>query len=387
MKYYIKATEIYSEDGVLNNGGLIIKDGIIEQICQEDKEKQEILDLTGYKVLPGLIDMHIHGANSYDTMDVSYEALNEISKYLAQNGITAFLPTTMTVKWESSLKAVENIDKAMKKGVDGAEIIGSYVEGPYITKEHKGAQPEAFIRDLDINDIEELISASNNSIKVLTIAPEKENTIEAIKFLTARGIEVSLGHTNATFEQTKKAIENGARIGVHTFNGMRGLHHREPGVVGALLAIDDVYTELIADTIHVNPAVMKILVKCKGVDKVCLISDCMRAGGLDDGEYILGELEVVVKDSIPRLKTGSLAGSTLKLINAVKNMIQKVNIDPLDAVHMASLVPAKILKMDDMIGSIKQNKKANLTVIDDDYNVVMTIIEGRIVYNNIENNC
>ncbi|WP_066497159.1 N-acetylglucosamine-6-phosphate deacetylase [Abyssisolibacter fermentans] len=383
MKYYIKATEIYSEDGVLNNGGLIIKDGIIEQICQEDKEKQEILDLTGYKVLPGLIDMHIHGANSYDTMDASYEALNEISKYLAQNGITAFLPTTMTVKWESSLKAVENIDKAMKKGVDGAEIIGAYVEGPYITKEHKGAQPEAFIRDLDINDLEELISASNNSIKILTIAPEKEKTIEAIKFLTARGIEVSLGHTNATFEQTKKAIENGARIGVHTFNGMRGLHHREPGVVGALLAIDDVYTELIADTIHVNPAVMKILAKCKGVDKVCLISDCMRAGGLDDGEYILGELEVVVKDSIPRLKTGSLAGSTLKLINAVKNMIQKVNIDPIDAVHMASLVPAKILKMDDMIGSIKQNKKANLTVIDDNYNVVMTIIEGKIVYNNI----
>ncbi|WDV47173.1 N-acetylglucosamine-6-phosphate deacetylase [Clostridiaceae bacterium M8S5] len=380
MKYYIKASEIYSEEKILKNNNLLIEDTVIKSINYSITEDIEIIDLTQYKVLPGLIDMHIHGVNNYDTMDSTYESLNEISKYLTRKGVTAFLPTTMTVKWEDILYAVDNINKAIKQGVEGANILGAYIEGPYITKEHKGAQPKEYIRELNINDLKELIYKSDETIKVLTIAPEKEGAERAIEYLTQRNIQVSMGHTNATFEQTEQAIKSGAKIGVHTFNGMRGLHHREPGVVGAILSIDDVYAELIADTIHVHPQVMKILVKCKSADKICLITDSMRASGLKDGEYILGGQKVIVKDSIPRLKSGSLAGSTLNLINGVKNMIIHVGVNPLDAVHMASLVPAKILKMDDKIGSIKENKKANFTVIDDDFNVVMTIIEGEIVY-------
>lgn len=383
MRYLIRASEIYCEDKVLKNSSLIINDDLIENIDrQKNEENLDAIDLTGYKIIPGLIDLHIHGANGYDTMDSNYEALNEISKYLAENGVTAFLATTVTADWKKLKDAAINIDKTMNKGVEGAVIIGSYIEGPFITEKNRGAHPAKFIRRLDYKEINGMIKDSNESIKVITIAPEKEGALDLIKSLTTKGLKVSIGHTNATFDQTKKAIQNGANIGVHVFNGMRGFHHREPGVVGAVLAIDEIYAELIADMIHVHPEAIKILVKCKGANKVCLISDCMRAGGLADGEYKLGELEVIVKDSIPRLNSGSLAGSTLKLIDGVKNMIEKVGVSPLEAVHMASLIPAKILEIDDELGSIRKNKRANLTVIDDYYNVIMTIIAGNIVYKN-----
>ncbi|WP_432663276.1 N-acetylglucosamine-6-phosphate deacetylase [Wukongibacter baidiensis] len=385
MKYLIKASEIYCEDGIVKNGSLVVNNEIIESIvpCEEEQEL-DIIDCTGYKIIPGLIDLHIHGANGFDTMDSSYEALNEISKYLSANGVTSFLPTTVTADWERIREAVVNVEKTMKKGVEGASIIGSYVEGPFITEKNKGAHPAEFIRSLDDSDVDKLLEDSKGSIRVITIAPEKDGSIDLIKSLTSKGIKVSIGHTNATFDETKEAIENGANIAVHVFNGMRGLHHREPGVVGTVLAVDEIYAELIADTIHVHPEVMKILVKCKGVDKVCLISDCMRAGGLKDGEYKLGELEVIVKDSVSRLKSGSLAGSTLKLIDGVKNMIEKVGIGSMDAVHMASLVPAKILGIDNKLGSIKENKVANMTIVNNDFQVVMTIINGEIVYNGLE---
>ncbi|SHK08016.1 N-acetylglucosamine-6-phosphate deacetylase [Paramaledivibacter caminithermalis] len=381
MPYLIKASEIYCENEVLMNGCLAINNNLIEDIGTHlDEEGTEIIDLTGYKIIPGLIDLHIHGANGYDTMDSNYEAVNEISKYLAKNGVTRFLPTTVTADWAKIINAVRNIREIMKRNVEGAAIIGSYIEGPFITEKKKGAHPAQFIRRLDVKDIDELLHEADGSIKVITIAPEKEDAPELIKTLTAKGIKVSLGHTNATFHETKLAIENGASIAVHVYNGMRGLHHREPGVLGAVLGIDDIYAELIADLIHVHPESIKILVKCKGTDKICLISDCMMAGGLSDGEYKLGELEVAVKDGIPRLSNGSLAGSTLKIINAVKNMIEKVGVSPLEAVHMASLVPAKILGIDDEYGSIKINKKADLTIIDNDFNVIMTIVNGKIVY-------
>lgn len=383
MRYLIKASEIYTQDEIINGGCVIVDNDRITEISFEaDYGDIDVIDLSKYKIIPGLIDIHIHGAKGYDTMDSSYEALNEISKYLSQNGVTGFLPTTVTADWQRIKEAAKNIYKTKEKGVDGASIVGSYIEGPFITEKNKGAHPAKFIRRIDSKEIDDLIYEAKGSIKVITIAPEKEDALELIKSLNSRGIKVSIGHTNATFDETKWAVQNGANIAVHAFNGMRGLHHREPGVVGAVLTIDEIYAELIADFIHVHPEVIKILVKCKGSDKIALISDCMRAGGLDDGEYKLGELEVIVKDSVPRLPSGELAGSTFKIINGIKNMIEKVGVAPLDAVHMASFVPAKILGIDDEYGSIIKGKKANLTIIDDNYNIIMTIIDGKIVYRN-----
>jgi N-acetylglucosamine-6-phosphate deacetylase len=239
------------------------------------------------------------------------------------------------------------------------------------------------VRDLDLNEIKELIRVSDNNISVFALAPEKENSDMIITFLNDNGIKSTIAHTNANYQEINNAIEKGVSLSTHTFNGMSGLHHRKPGSVGAILASDKIYTELIADNIHVHPAVIKILYNLKKEDKTILISDCMRAGGLKDGDYSLGELKVNVKDSIARTKEGSLAGSTLKVKDAVINIKKAADIDLFTALKMASITPAKLLGLDNEIGSIKKGKKANLTVIDQKMNIYLTIVNGKVVYNKL----
>lgn len=381
MRYLINSGEIFLKDKILKNSIILINNGIIEEIKTENAHKEiKTIDLSEYKVLPGLIDTHIHGANGYDTMDANYDSLNEISKYLGSIGVTGFLATTVTAPWNRITAAVKNVDRTMKAGVEGAELLGAYIEGPFITEEYKGAHPSEYIRRIDIEDIKKLIDNFPSCIRTVTVAPDKEGAIELIKYLKSQNINSSIGHTNATYDEAIAAVEAGAHIAVHVFNGMRGLHHREPGTVGAVLSDDRVCCELIADMIHVHPAVMKIIVKAKGSQNVSLITDCMMAGGLIDGEYQLGELKVFVNDGVARIENGSLAGSTLKLINGIKNMTEHVGTSLLEAVNMASLVPAQIAGVDDKQGSIEIGKKANFTVIDNDFNVVMTIVNGKIIY-------
>lgn len=384
MRYLIKSEEIFLKDRIIKNGVIVVNNGIIEEVNTEDTaEDIEIIDLSNYKVLPGLIDTHIHGANGYDTMDASYNSLNEISKYLGTVGVTGFLATTVTAPWNKIHVAVKNIHESMNREVEGAEVLGAYIEGPFITGKHKGAHPSEHIREINTEDMRALIDNYPSCIKTVTVAPDKEGAIELIKYLKSQGINSSIGHTNATYDETIDAIKAGANIAVHVFNGMRGLHHREPGTVGAVLSDDRVMCELIADTIHVHPAVMKLVLRAKSTEKVCLITDCMMAGGLKDGEYMLGELKVSVRDGIARIANGSLAGSTLKLIDAIRNMKEHLDVSLIDAVNMASLVSAKIAGVDHIQGSIESGKKANFTVIDEDFNVVMTIVKGKIIYSSI----
>ncbi|MGO1368431.1 N-acetylglucosamine-6-phosphate deacetylase [Senegalia sp. (in: firmicutes)] len=381
MRYAIKSKEIYAEDGILENSYMTINDGKIENISNSNDEKLKVIDACDLKIIPGLIDLHIHGADGYDTMDADFDSLDSISKYLAKNGVTSFLATTLTAPIKKIENAIENVVDSKEKGLNGAEVLGIYLEGPYLTEEHKGAHPVKFMRELKLDEIKHLVALGKGNVKIVTIAPEKENSAEIIKYLKENNVETSIGHTNATYEQTIEAIKNGAKIGVHTFNGMTGLHHRNPGVVGAIMDNKDIYAELIADNIHVNPAVMRILHRLKkDNDKLYLISDCMRAGGLSDGKYSLGELEVIVKDSIARTENGSLAGSTLKIKNGVKNIKEATGINLYEAIRLASIIPAKAMNMDDQIGSIKKGKRANITVIDDDFNIYMTIVDGKVVY-------
>ncbi|MDF2674681.1 MAG: N-acetylglucosamine-6-phosphate deacetylase [Clostridiales bacterium] len=381
MRYAIKVNEIFGEEEIIKNAYLVVNNNLIEGIYNESIDC-ETINLENYKIIPGLIDMHIHGVNGFDTMDGSYDSLNEMSKHLAKNGVTAFLPTTVTANWNRIINAVINVKDGILKGVEGADILGSYIEGPYISEKQKGAHAEEFIRDISINELKELVTASENTIRIITLAPELEGALEAIRFLKGNNINISMGHTDAKSEDIKQAVGAGANIAVHIFNGMRGIHHREPGAAGAFMLLDEIYTELIADGIHVHPDIIKILLRCKGSDKICLITDCMMAGGLSDGEYMLGELKVVVKDAICRISNGALAGSTLRLIDGVKNLIRFTDINPLKAVHSASLVPAKVIGIDDKLGSIRTGKVANLTIVDDDYNAVMTIVNGKVVYVN-----
>ena len=381
LRYAIYANEIFTEKEIIKGVHLVVNDNLIEGICK-DKVNCKTINFEGYRIIPGLIDMHIHGVNGFDTMDATYDSLNEMSKHLPGNGVTAFLPTTVTSKWNKIIDAVINVKNTISRGVEGAAILGTYVEGPYICEKHRGAHPQEFIRKISIDELKKLISASENSIRIITLAPEIEGALEAIRLLKANNINVSMGHTDALSEDIKKAVDAGANIAVHVFNGMRGIHHREPGAAGAFMIIDEVYTELIADGIHVHPDIIKMILRCKGSDKICLITDCMMAGGLSDGEYMLGELKVVVKDSICRISNGALAGSTLRLIEGVKNLIKFANVNPLDGVHSASLVPAKILGLDNKLGSIREGKIASFSVVDDDYNIVTTVVEGKVVYIN-----
>jgi N-acetylglucosamine-6-phosphate deacetylase len=387
MKYYLKSKEVYLENKIMENLYILIEDEYIKDIKKEDEIKKDneikIIDCGEKIIAPALIDIHIHGAVGKDVMDGDYEALNTISKYLAKNGVGSFLPTTLTAPILKIKKALINIKKSIDRGVMGAEILGAYLEGPYLTEEHKGAHPIEYMRDLDLNEIKELIRVSDNNISVFALAPEKENSDMIITFLNDNGIKSTIAHTNANYQEINNAIEKGVSLSTHTFNGMSGLHHRKPGSVGAILASDKIYTELIADNIHVHPAVIKILYNLKKEDKTILISDCMRAGGLKDGDYSLGELKVNVKDSIARTKEGSLAGSTLKVKDAVINIKKAADIDLFTALKMASVTPAKLLGLDNEIGSIKKGKKANLTVIDQKMNIYLTIVNGKVVYNKL----
>lgn len=381
MRYAVYANEIFTEKKIVKDSYLVVNNNLIERICS-NRADCRIIDLKGYRIIPGLIDMHIHGVNGFDTMDGSYNSLNGMSKYLTGNGVTAFLPTTVTADWNRIINAVANINETISAGVEGAEILGSYIEGPYICEEHRGAHAREYIRKISIDELKELISVSKNSIKMFALAPELEGALEAIRLLKSNNINVSMGHTDAAAEDVIRAVDAGANIAVHLFNGMRGIHHREPGAAGEFMILDEVYTELIADGVHVHPDIIKLILRCKGPDKICLITDCMMAGGLSDGEYVLGELKVTVKDSVCRIGNGSLAGSTLRLIDGVKNLMKFTGVDPLDGVHCASLVPARILGMDNKMGSIREGKIASFSIVDDDYNIIITVVEGRAVYIN-----
>lgn len=384
MSYYIKSKKIFKENEIILDHALKIERDQITAFVKNSElsSKDTVVDCENKIIIPALIDLHIHGAVGKDVMDGDYESLNEISKYLASNGVGRFLAATLTAPIFKIENALKNIKESKKRGLAGAEIIGSYLEGPYLSKEKKGAHPEEHLRDPDISEIEKLINISGNNIKVLALAPEKNNSQKVIKFLSDKGIIAALAHTNANYSIIEESVKNGAFLATHTFNGMKGMHHRNPGALGGIMVFDEIYSELIADKIHVHPAVMKILYKVKGLEKIALISDCMRAGGLEDGEYKLGEMDVNVKNATARTRSGSLAGSTLKIKDALLNIKEALDIELFEAVKMASLVPAKILGLDSELGSIKKFKKADITVIDSEMNIYLTAVDGKIVYKN-----
>jgi N-acetylglucosamine-6-phosphate deacetylase len=374
----LKHGEIYTQNEIIYNGDLLISNGKISSIGKNlSTNDAEVIDLKGKKIVPGFIDIHIHGGVGHDTMDATYEALNAISIHLAKHGVTSFCPTTMTMDIPYILNALKNINETMKKKTAGAQILGAYVEGPFISKEHKGAQDEKYIIPPDKNLFDEFLEIAGGNIKVIALAPEKDPDGSFVEHVTKKGVKVSLGHTNATYEEMKNGVEHGATIAVHTYNGMKGLHHREPGALGEVFLDDRIYSEVIVDFIHTHPASVKLLIKIKGTDKVILISDAMSACGLGDGEYKLGGQKVFVKNGEARLESGSLAGSTLTLDKAVKN-ITSLGVPLFEACKMASLNPAKAIGVDDRKGSIEVGKDADIVVLNNDLTVYMTIIEGKV---------
>ena len=312
-------------DRIEEGKAILFEDKIIGIVPESEVPAEaERIEVNGALVTPGLFDVHIHGSGGCDTMDGSEEALRTIASTVVKNGVTRFLATSVTLPLDRTAKVFDLVRTVVGKsgeGWDGAVIEGINMEGPFIHPAYKGAHEENYIADFDFDFMKQY----SDVIRVVTVAPDKEGGMEFIrKVTTETPIKVSIGHTAATYEQAMEAIENGATQVTHLYNAMTPMHHRKPGVVTAALR-SDVYTEMICDTIHVHPAMFQFVMDCKGKDKFVLITDCMRAGGMPQGEYTLGELKVVVDETSARLMDGTLAGSILTLNKAIDNVHKNYN--------------------------------------------------------------
>jgi len=381
-QYYLKAKQVFSQHGILDEHYILIENGIITSIDTWREKSIPLFSFDQHKLLPGFLDLHIHGREGCDIMDAKRDSIETISTSLAKHGVVGFLGTTVTSTWENTLAAFTTIGEAYHNQPSGAQVLGAYNEGLFFTEDHKGAHDEKYFLPLSKENIDAIIEASQGALKVVALAPELPGSEGIIKYLTTKGVKAMLGHTNANYQQTCDALHSGACGGVHVFNGMKGIHHRDPGCAGAVLLEKEAYVEVIADGVHLHPAILQLIYRMKGASKMGLISDCIVAGGMKDGTYKLGMLDVKVLDGVARTESGSLAGSTLTLEKAVANLINLADIPPLEAVHMASLVPAEFLGISKTLGSIAMGKRACLTLVDNDFNVQATLIDGQISYIN-----
>lgn len=332
-------------------------------------------------VLPGFIDEHIHGAGGSDAMDGNTKDLAIIAETVAKEGTTTFLATTMTQSKENILKAMRAVKEYREAaGEQGARIAGVHLEGPFIAAAHKGAQPLEYVAAPDAKTFDEYNAACGNAIKIITLAPETDGALDFIRHIVAQGTVVSIGHTGAKYAEVKAAMEAGATNVTHTYNAQSPLHHREIGVVGSALLLEDLYCELICDTIHVSVPAMQLLVKNKRADKLALITDAMRAKGLADGVSELGGQTVYVKGGEARLADGTLAGSVLRMNRALQNMVEKVGVPFTQAVDYCTINPARTLKMENEAGSIAEGKRADFAVLNDKFDVLYTVRDGKIIY-------
>ncbi len=378
----ISGPTIYSEQGIIKNAEILVHENKIHSIGKEKKiaaEKKFTFPET-YHLIPGFIDVHVHGANGGDVMDGTSSALATMSQALAAEGTTSFLATTMTAHPNEISAVLQNIQHVMQKKPPGARILGVHLEGPFLSANKVGAQRKDRILAPKIDYIKTWQEKSGNAIKLVTIAPELPNSLEFIRYLTALNIAVSIGHTDATYAETVAAIEAGCSHVTHLFNAMRGLHQREPGVVTAALLAEKVSTEIIADGVHLHPAIIKLALKMKGKEKIILVTDAMRAKCLPDGLYDLGGQSVEVKNNIARLPDGTLAGSTLKMSEAIQNMLKFTDCSLMDVIQFASENPARMLNIFQSKGSIAPGKDADLVVLDDRMRVVWTMREGEVVF-------
>lgn len=373
------------------NGKIVLPDRLVEgaallydqKICgivraDEVPAGAQIIDAQGNYVIPGLLDMHIHGYLGEDASDGSFEGIRTMAEGVAKNGVTSFLPTTMTVSYDELRAAFAQIRRAMEDsradGWQGAQILGVNAEGPFINPGKKGAQAGVNIRPGDAAFLQEYLDI----IRVFTIAPEMPGNLDCVREMAGKTL-ISMGHTAANYEQASQAIDAGVGHVTHLFNAQTPLMHRDPGVVGAALTDDRVSVELIADTFHVSPHLYPLVTRMKG-DKLVLITDCTRAGGLADGEYSLGGQPIFVKGIECRLADGTIAGSVLRLNRAVRNLMDYTSLPIWEAVNAASLNPARRIGVDDRKGSLEDGKDADIAIVNENMDVLRTIVGGRSVY-------
>ncbi len=344
---------------------------------------ERVISLEGRTLTPGFIDIHTHGGHgiTFGQSDVLLDDLHAYAAWVAATGVTGFLCTLAAPDPTALVDLVQSYAAWLEhETIEGAHPLGLHLEGPYLNPEQKGAFNVAWLRRPLIDEVNDLLDAGRGWVRQMTLAPELPGAHKVAARLREAGVVAALGHSNTDYATASDALRHSFNHVTHAFNAQRGFHHREPGVLGAVLTSDDVTAELIADTIHVHPGAMKVLLRCLGTDRVALITDAMAAAGLGDGTYELVGQEVFVREGTARLSTGTIAGSTATLDLCVRNAVEAVGVSLQEAVKMASFNPARILNLDDREGVLAPGRQANLTVLDSDFNVKMTLVQGRIVY-------
>ncbi|MDN5292841.1 MAG: N-acetylglucosamine-6-phosphate deacetylase [Eubacteriales bacterium] len=365
MRKFVVLGDIVLPGGEIAGGYVAVRDGKIEKIGSGTKVKgyknQEILDYRGAKIIPGLIDIHVHGGGGADFLDDDPYAIETIISTHRRYGTTSLLAGVMTAPREEMLAALHRLREA---AAGRKEILGIYLEGPYLNPRQKGCQPEEELRLPDRREAEEFLAAAGPALKIFALAPELPGAAEVIQEAHSRGIVVAAGHTNATFAEMTKAFTWGVSHAAHLYNAMRGLHQREPGAVGAFLQRREATVELIADGVHVHPEMIRFLLAVKDKENIILVSDATAACGMPDGTYRIGGQKLKLVKGVGRLEDGTLAGGAVPLLKGVETMVRKLGLSLGEAVAMASFNPARLLGIAARKGSLEPGKDADLVVLD-----------------------
>ncbi|EAG8700224.1 N-acetylglucosamine-6-phosphate deacetylase [Listeria monocytogenes] len=358
---------------VVTEGHLIKEVLPKNKIIAEEYSEEAIFDGNGGLLIPGMIDVHIHGAKNYDMMDGSTESIQAVSMACAETGCTSFLVTSVSSSLEDLIQMIKQTKKVIGKE-KGAKIAGIHLEGPYLNIEKKGMQNPAHLRHPDLKEMKKIFDEADGLIKMVTIAPELPGGIELIDFLKKRGVVVAIAHSNATYEEAQDAFEKGASHITHCFNAMPAIHHRAPGLVAAALENDSISVQAIVDGVHLHPGIVRLIHKIKGPDKMVLTTDALQAMGVGDGEYIFGGHQVTVTEGVARLQDGTLASSTVTMNKSLR-LSNEFGINLQDTIQMATSTPADILGLKNL-GRIEKGYSADLVLLDKKFEVLSTWING-----------
>ena len=380
MQTVLTADRLIACEKTIERPVLVIEDGVIASIASRTGAEIPLgtqMDFAGCTLVPAYFDVHIHGSAGHDVMEGSAEAFGTIGRFLARHGVGAYLPTTVTMSIDATLKSLDGMAKFIGRRVGGPRLMGIHIEGPFLSPHKKGAHPAGLLQTPSVELFDRMWEASAGTIKLMTIAPELPNALDVIVRAASLGVRVSLGHSDADAAAAKAGVKAGATTATHTYNAMRNFDHKASGLVGEVLTNDHLFAELICDGFHVDPAAVEIYWRCKGADRAILITDAMIAAGMPDGVYKLGELDVRVKDGKCILDENTLAGSTLTLDRGVRNFaaFTDAGIDVVS--RLASRNPARMMGLESEVGALAVGRAADITVLTAQHEVVETFLQGQ----------